>query len=299
VYAAAIDRDGDTASDFWQAYYQIPNLTGTEDADGDGVNNGNEEAAGTNPLDPTSRFHVQEVRIVHRDNLPAGAVLIFPGLAGKTYHLEGSDSFARDGWQRVGTPILATNNSRIEWEVALEPARQGRFLRLAVLDRDEDNDGLTAFEEAIIGTSDGNPNPGNDAAAGLEWLESNEPGINPDAPIANLYEVDVAWVRQPDSREGVAALLVTAVGTGGWHQLTSWQVPRRVFQRRSAPRPLSMDTIPGSRSWSLIASLPKPPRNSLPVAFAIMEIFGYRAARCPRKAALFTTALSVMGKTPM
>src|SRR4029453_656965 len=69
------------------------------------------------------------------------------------------------------------------------------------------------------------PDPGNDAAAGLEWLESNEPGGNPDAPIANLYEVDVAWVRQPNSSEAVAALLVTAVGTGGWHQLTSWQVP--------------------------------------------------------------------------
>lgn len=233
--AALFDLDGDGASDVWQAYYKVPSLDPAEDSDGDGLTNGQEATAGTDPLDPASRFGIVDLVVGTSATGAPEAVVLFGGIPGKSYQLQGATELARPAWQDVGAPLQATQLGRLEMKVPLDPKGAMRFFRMLVFDQDGDQDGLNAFEEAIIGTSDGDRGAG--PAAGAAWLKVNSPGADPTGPMNNLREVDVAWVRAPEPR-GTDAFLVSVIGTGGWHQLTSWKVP-------ASGIPAEISTTPG------------------------------------------------------
>jgi uncharacterized protein (DUF1800 family) len=169
-----VDLDGDGMSDLWEAYYAARALHPDADSDGDGHSNLYESRTGTDPWDaqshfqlvgPTIQHHLQQLEFVHSS------------ADGKRYHFQGSSDLRE--WDLLGEPLQgdgAAHSNRIQFDTSL-PTRY--FVSVDVLDADDDNDGLTAYEEQLIGYSDrGRHSNGstkrNDFARIVEQLSSGE-----------------------------------------------------------------------------------------------------------------------------
>ena len=118
--AALIDWDGDGASDFWQAIYQLPSLDPAEDNDGDGLSNGIEEIAGTDPLKGDSVFAIFGFEVGESATGAAEATVQFGGIGGKSYQLQGTGGLQDRRWQDLGAAISAKESGRIQAKIALE-----------------------------------------------------------------------------------------------------------------------------------------------------------------------------------
>ncbi len=87
----------------WQfQYFGHLGVDPLADPDGDGMNNYQEYIAGTNPLDPQSRFQILHVRPD-----PTGAFVDWSSVAGKSYTLQRSSSLVA-GFADVQNGITAT-----------------------------------------------------------------------------------------------------------------------------------------------------------------------------------------------
>ena len=128
-------------------------------------------------------------------------------------------------------------------------------------DTDSDGDGLSGFEENLIGSSDFTANSGGrgnppDTVVAANWAETHDLGVSTGTPPPNLREVDVAYIRNyPNPSGGAGADLVTATGTGAWHQLTSWRVG-------SGPNPVQLATTPPIEGHHPQVHLLSPPANA-------------------------------------
>lgn len=227
---ALIDRDGDGHSDIWQIAEDIPSGNGADDSDGDGHSDADEETAGTNAWSALSWFRVAEIEIVSVQATRTEGELAWKGVKGKSYQLQHSSDLTAASWLNSAQPLLATSNGPLIQQPDLPSPLNAQFYRVAVSDVDADGDGLTAYEEGIIGTSDQTPNSGGagsppDTEVAAQWVAQNDRGITTGTPPPNLREVDVAFIREIEvpSTGAVGADLVTATGTGAWHQLTSWR----------------------------------------------------------------------------
>jgi hypothetical protein len=230
--AAAIDDDGDGASDIWQVVHGAPSVGLTGDFDGDGSFDSFEASAGTDPWSGAEFFTVDAVTIGESAGGDPVVRLRVPAKAGKVYQAQVGDA-PGGRFDDAGAPLQATQNGGIELEVPRDPGAPRAFYQVVVSDIDDDDDGLSAYEEAIIGTSDGDANSsghsGGDSGFARDWLKSNDPGFHPGGDQSNLKEVDVAWVRL-DTGGGAGGGsasggdFITAAGTGGYHQLTAWRV---------------------------------------------------------------------------
>lgn len=87
------DADSDGLPDYWEALYAVTDPSA--DDDGDGATNLSEFTAGTNPIDPTSRF-VLNISVAADDSLQ----LSFSALAGRGYTVQTSDDLSAS-WQKV------------------------------------------------------------------------------------------------------------------------------------------------------------------------------------------------------
>lgn len=248
--APTLDEDGDGVSDLWQGHYGVGPLDPAADNDGDGVSAWKEYLAGTDPHDPASRFAIGDFRKTEDSSVLWGRVE-FQAEGGKMYLLEAAPGLEARDWAGIGMWVLAENSGPLSLDIPVRPFPDKGFFRLAVMDVDRDEDGLTAWEEGLVGTSDlttsgGGGPTGGDRAAAAGWLTNSSSGVNPSGPQANLREVDVAWVRIEKSTGPATGDLVTVTGTGQWHHLTSWRLDEAV-----SPDPVAMRTtlpMPGRHS---------------------------------------------------
>lgn len=217
---AGTDINGDGLSDIWQAHFGAFGLAPGDDTDLDGSSNAAEAAAGTDPRNAADGLRLVGARA---EGCKAIECLVqvaqMKAVTGKLYQLQHARSL-QDRWTDVGAPVVGTLIGKAIGDFANEGGEEAPmgFFRVRVLDLDQDGDGVTAWEESIVGTSDLGPNTrgdsGGDRQTALDWIAGN-------AAPARLREVALAHIGGSPGGP-TQTQIVTAAGTGGWFKLSSW-----------------------------------------------------------------------------
>jgi len=101
------DTDGDGLDDDWEVlYFHSPNIiaTGTGNADGDSMTDGDEEIAGTDPMDSNSVFEVSEEGVQTGD----GFIIRWPSVEGRLYSVDSRSNLLTDVWSNMESNIAPT-----------------------------------------------------------------------------------------------------------------------------------------------------------------------------------------------
>ncbi|WP_157211148.1 DUF1800 family protein [Verrucomicrobium spinosum] len=160
-------------SKVWSAVFDAGMLVATPearaaDADGDGQSNYEEMKAGTNPRDVNSKLSV----VV--SNGPAANQVTFTvnSLLGKAYQVHAADVTGIH-WSRIGDPVPGTGG---QLPITINVSAGQTEFWVSVVDRDQDGDQLTDWEErAIKGFDPTNPDsfgtgqPGADLILAQDW----------------------------------------------------------------------------------------------------------------------------------
>lgn len=195
--AGALDSAGDGVSDLWRQLYPGAGLD--VDSDGDGVSDRFEAIAGTDPFDPRSRLAVEGFSR-HGDEEKVN--LRWRAVVGKSYAVERLDP-AVGVWHEIARVEPGSAGER---NLEVPAAGASGIFRLRVGDVDDDDDGLTAWEEAMLGFSDASPTSSgqagrHDYAAAFRMLEGE----------GTLELADGTVIaRRATSREEAARFLVQA-----------------------------------------------------------------------------------------
>jgi hypothetical protein len=99
----------------------VRSLSSTGDEDGDGQTNADELIAGTDPLNPTSRFAIETILAT-----PTGTTLTWTRIVGRTYTVEARDDLSSGVWVPIATGLTTGSYT----DSAGLPSK--RFYRLVV-----------------------------------------------------------------------------------------------------------------------------------------------------------------------
>ncbi|MEO8352879.1 MAG: DUF1800 family protein, partial [Chthoniobacteraceae bacterium] len=207
---ASLDVNGDGIPDVWALRYGSTALKADDDADGDGITNAVEGAAGTDPFDPTSTIRVTSVV---RDS--QSVRLTFSTEIGKLYQMQVSSALTPASWGDFGNAVPGTGG---EVEGSGTPPVGGTaFFRVVVEDVDTDEDGVTDWEEITLGFD-----PANDHSNGLNGLDdltAITQGLN--APNVISISASNQVVSEPAINGGSTESATLAVTrSGGFAPLT-------------------------------------------------------------------------------
>ncbi len=139
---AVVDRNGNGFSDLWEMQYNVSGLSPNVDTDGDGFSNAAEALAGTNPYDVNS-FPLFSMSFP----APGQAQFMWSSIPGKRYTIQSRTNMLAGGWSNE-VALTATGSVS---QTILPAAGATKFFRLSVTDTDADADGVSDYEETVIG----------------------------------------------------------------------------------------------------------------------------------------------------
>ncbi|MGB2454381.1 MAG: DUF1800 family protein [Akkermansiaceae bacterium] len=270
VLFGVIDFNGNGVSEFWELQYKGV-VADDFDSDNDGISNLAEGIAGTDPHDPASVLALEHPVL----NGPE-VRFSWSAEAGKIYRLERWDP-AANGWSEAAS-ILPLNTAEIQ-TVTLDRLDGGVF-RLVSADIDMDGDGLSAWEEILIGTSDesaaGVDGSGEgDFVTALRALESEEGVV-----LSNGAQLDR---RLPSEKEAARFLLkasfgptdesieeVMSMGLTGWIDSQA-TIPTTRLQTSIARNALPINSSRGRDGWWRSANI-APDQLRQRMAYALSQI---------------------------
>lgn len=139
------DLNGNGMADAWEQWAGSFNLSALLDVDGDGMSNGDESEAGTDPFDPTSRLWVDSQRT------GSDLTIRWPLLRYKQHRVWQSTNLS--SWTTTsGNPVAVGE----EYQQTFAGVLGGVpiFYQARVLNQDTDNDGVSDWTEAnVLGSS--------------------------------------------------------------------------------------------------------------------------------------------------
>jgi uncharacterized protein (DUF1800 family) len=164
---ALFDLNENGMGDFWELYYGAGELEPDGDEDGDGNRNDFESLIGSDPFDPESYFGVNGYRF---ENNNTRLVFNFQAVKGVRYYIESASSLHPEAvWRRDHT-ILSNGTGAIEVEFFINSGfERTRYFRVGQ-ETDEDQDGLTAWEESVLGLSDRDATSNGGNLSDLSWV---------------------------------------------------------------------------------------------------------------------------------
>lgn len=199
---AIIDSDGDRLSDIWELQYGLSTTwndyeSHNDDWDGDGWGLLKEAIAGTDPYSAAMPAGLIAAEITQTAT-PGTFSVSWPTLVGKQYQLVVSPDLTENSWVPVGAPIVGEGTPiQIGIEADLE-ASDKLFWRVEISDVDSDEDGLSDFEEGLIGT---NPQSSDTDGDGISDAGEHEAGTSPTNPE---YMPTIEWfLMTGNSEQGV------------------------------------------------------------------------------------------------
>ena len=189
--AQKIDQNANGMSDIWELVYGASSLNWNGDADADGVSNGLESIAGTNPFDANSAPRIAAVA-----HTTTNFSVSLPCVLGKQYQLQSIPGLSRASLSNWMTEASVVARTGTVVTVSAPASAAPKFFRIAISDVDTDGDGVNDWEEYKLGLDptkaasnnqlDGNGQPMNDYAYATSQLASqNVVAIAATDPAAN------------------------------------------------------------------------------------------------------------------
>jgi uncharacterized protein (DUF1800 family) len=163
------DLNNNGMSDLWEAHFGAGQLKPTDDDDGDGFTNEDEARFGSDPFDPKSNFRV----VTEKSEMPNSLDICFPRLLLKSQQIYSSNNLQDFALSQAD---LSVNGGEFRATVPLSLSRE--FFRVTISDRDLDSDGLSDWDESILGSKSTDPDSLGRAVA----YDNNDDGI-PDGTI--------------------------------------------------------------------------------------------------------------------
>jgi hypothetical protein len=151
LHSQALDANANGMSDVFEQLYGVSNPL--LDPDGDGLNNLAESLAGTQPLNSSSYFRATYSLAPQ----PGSWLLTWSSVIGKNYGMRISTDLLATNWLTVPGPIIPGTGGTLTFASSYSfplPVNKTFYQVFTQTSDDMDRDGLDAWEESLINTSD-------------------------------------------------------------------------------------------------------------------------------------------------
>lgn len=192
----------------------------SKDEDGDGVTNGEELAAGTNPF-PKGPGDVHFKLLTVAAN-PTELSLTFPTVAGKLYQAESKATLTDAVWSAGTLPSVVGDGTP---KMLTVPKSAGAFFHVKVLDQASQNDGVSDWAKQILGYALGSP-----ISAQSSYTSSTlSSALTTQQNVITIAATDSTTTAPVDGSTPAGALGAITVSRGGHYLFSAITVPLSVL----------------------------------------------------------------------